>query len=128
GGADLATVEQVCAADVELVGALVDKSLLVLGPDGRYRMLETIREYGLERLAEAGESESHRLTVARYLLSLSEEAEPRLRSADQLVWLRRLTEEHDNLHAAVRAAIDAGDKATGAAFVARLGWYWWLRG
>ncbi|WP_433377108.1 BTAD domain-containing putative transcriptional regulator [Actinoplanes sp. CA-142083] len=128
GGADVDAIEQVCEADLDLVGALVDKSLLVLGPDGRYRMLETIREYGLERLAEAGESESHRLTLARYLLSLADEAEPRLRAADQLVWLRRLGVEHDNMHAAIRAAVEAGDKATAAAFVARLGWYWWLRG
>jgi predicted ATPase/DNA-binding SARP family transcriptional activator len=128
GGADVLGVEQVCAADPELLGALVDKSLLVLGPDGRYRMLETIREYGLERLAEAGEADSHRLTLARYLLALADEAEPRLRTAEQLVWLRRLTDEHDNIHASMRAAIEAGDKATAAALVARIGWYWWLRG
>jgi predicted ATPase/DNA-binding SARP family transcriptional activator len=128
GGAEVDAAERVCEADLDLLGALVDKSLLVLGPDGRYRMLETIREYGLERLAEAGESESHRLRLASYLLALAAEAEPRLRAADQLVWLHRLAEEHDNLHAAVRAAIDAGDKVTAAAFVARLGWYWWLRG
>jgi predicted ATPase/DNA-binding SARP family transcriptional activator len=128
GGADVPAVEQVCAADLDLLGTLVDKSLLVLGPDGRYRMLETIREYGLERLAEAGEAESHRLTLARYLLSLADEAEPRLRTAEQLVWLRRLSDEHDNFHASIRAAMEAGDKATAAAFVARVGWYWWLRG
>jgi predicted ATPase/DNA-binding SARP family transcriptional activator len=128
GGADVPAAERVCEADLDLLGTLVDKSLLVLGPDGRYRMLETIREYGLERLAEAGESESHRLALARYLLSLADEAEPRLRTADQLVWLRRLTDEHDNLQAAIRAAIEAGDKATAAAFVARVGWCWWLGG
>ena len=120
--------ERVCDADPDLLGALVDKSLLVLGPDGRYRMLETIREYGLERLAAAGETESQRLALTGYLLALASEAEPRLRSGDQLVWLRRLSEEHDNFHYAVRAAIDAGDRATAAALVARLGWYWWLRG
>ena len=128
GGADVAGAERVCGADPDLIGALVDRSLLILGPDGRYRMLETIREYGLERLAEAGETESQRLALAGYLLALASEAEPRLRSGDQLVWLRRLSEEHDNLHYALHAAIDAGDRATAAAFVARLGWYWWLRG
>ncbi|GIF21028.1 putative ATPase/DNA-binding SARP family transcriptional activator [Actinoplanes tereljensis] len=128
GGADVAAAEQVCDADPDLIGALVDKSLLVLGPDGRYRMLETIREYGLERLAEAGESESQRMALAGWLLALATAAEPRLRTADQLVWLRRISDEHDNFHASTRAAIDAGDKATAAAFVARLGWYWWLRG
>jgi predicted ATPase/DNA-binding SARP family transcriptional activator len=128
GGADVTAAERVCGADLDLLGALVDKSLLILGADGRYRMLETIREYGVERLVEAGEVESQRLALAGYLLDLARVAEPRLRGADQLVWLRRLAEEHDNLHAAVRAAIDAGDSATATAFVAHLGWYWWLRG
>jgi predicted ATPase/DNA-binding SARP family transcriptional activator len=128
GGADVTVVERVCDADVDLLAALVDKSLLVLGPQGRYRMLETIREYGLERLAEAGESESQRLALARYLLALATEAEPHVRGREQLFWLGRLAEEHDNLHASLRAAIDAGDAATAYALAARLGWYWWLRG
>ncbi|XVU27234.1 BTAD domain-containing putative transcriptional regulator [Actinoplanes sp. CA-054009] len=128
GGADAAAVERVCDTDLDVLGGLADKSLLVLGPDGRYRMLETIREYGLEQLAEAGETESQRLALAAWLLELAGEADPQLRAADQLVWLRRLAAEHDNLHAAVRAAIEAGDAATGSALVARLGWYWWLSG
>lgn len=128
GGADVTMVERVCDTDVDLLAALVDKSLLVLGPDGRYRMLETIREYGLERLAEAGEAESQRLALARYLLDLAGRAEPHLRGPEQLTWLRRLAEEHDNLHATCWAAIHAGDAATAYALVARLGWYWWLRG
>ncbi|AGZ40109.1 BTAD domain-containing putative transcriptional regulator [Actinoplanes friuliensis] len=127
GGAEVTAVEQVCGADVDLLGALVDKSLLVLTGD-RYRMLETIREYGRNRLAEAGETERMRLAHARYLLELATAAEPELRRSDQLTWLRRLGAEHDNLHAAVRAAIDAGDARTATALTARLGWYWWLRG
>ncbi|GID93488.1 BTAD domain-containing putative transcriptional regulator [Amorphoplanes digitatis] len=127
GGADVTAVEQVCGVELDLVGALVDKSLLVLAGD-RYRMLETIREYGLERLAEAGEAERMRVAHARYLLELAGTAEPELRRADQLTWLRRLGAEHDNLHAAVRAAIEAGDTRTATALTARLGWYWWLRG
>ncbi|GIE51136.1 SARP family transcriptional regulator [Amorphoplanes nipponensis] len=127
GGADVTAVEQVCGADVDLLGALVDKSLLVLAGD-RYRMLETIREYGLERLAEAGETEQLRVAHARYLLALAGAAEPELRRGDQLSWLRRLAVEHDNLHAAVRAAVAAGDARTATALTARLGWYWWLRG
>jgi predicted ATPase/DNA-binding SARP family transcriptional activator len=127
GGAGVTAVEQVCGADLDLIGALVDKSLLVLSGD-RYRMLETIREYGLERLAEAGETERMRVAHARYLLELVGTAEPELRRSDQLTWLRRLSADHDNLHAAVRAAVDAGDARTATALTARLGWYWWLRG
>ncbi|BCY06428.1 SARP family transcriptional regulator [Actinoplanes sp. L3-i22] len=128
GGADVAAVERVCEADLDLLGALVDKSLLILGPDGRYRMLETIREYGLERLAEAGQTEPLRRSIADYLLALAREAEPYLRGSEQLVWMARLSEEHDNLHASLRAALAAGDRATAIALVANLGWYWWLCG
>jgi predicted ATPase/DNA-binding SARP family transcriptional activator len=129
GGATVEAVEQVCGADLDLLAALVDKSLLVLdGGTGRYRMLETIREYGLERLAQAGESEPARLALARYLLELAGTADPLLRGRDQLRWLAALTAEQDNLHASVRAAIEAGDGATAVAFTARLSWYWWLSG
>ncbi|MEU8818008.1 BTAD domain-containing putative transcriptional regulator [Actinoplanes sp. NPDC048796] len=128
GGADAEAAERVCGTGLDVLGGLVDKSLLVLGPDGRYRMLETIREYGREQLALAGETESQRLALAAWLIELTAEADPQLRAADQLLWLRRLAAEHDNLHAAVRAAIEAGDTVTAAALVARLGWYWWLSG
>jgi predicted ATPase len=127
GGAGVDAVERVCGADLDLLGALTDKSLLGLS-GGRYRMLETIREYGRERLAEAGETERMRLAHAGFLRDLAERAEPELRGADQLTWLRRLDDEHDNLHAAVRGAVDAGDARTAAALTARLGWYWWLSG
>lgn len=127
GGAGVPAVERVCGADLDTLGALTDKSLLVLA-DGRYRMLETIREYGRERLAEAGETERLRVAHAAYLHDLAARAEPELRGADQLTWLRRLADEHDNLHAAVRGAIDAGDVPAATALAARLGWYWWLSG
>jgi predicted ATPase/DNA-binding SARP family transcriptional activator len=128
GGADVTAVERVCGPDLDPPAALVDKSLLVLGPDGRYRMLETIREYGLERLAEAGETEAVRRTLIAFWIDLAREAEPHLRRADQLVWLRRLSAEHDNLHAAVRDAIAVGDRLNAVTLVANLGWYWWLNG
>ncbi|MFC4064062.1 BTAD domain-containing putative transcriptional regulator [Actinoplanes subglobosus] len=128
GGADVTAVERICGPDLDPPAALVDKSLLVLGPDGRYRMLETIREYGLERLAEAGETEPVRRALIAYLIDLAREAEPHLRRADQLVWLRRLSVEHDNLHAAVQDAIAAGDRPSAVTLVANLGWYWWLNG
>ncbi|QKG21016.1 BTAD domain-containing putative transcriptional regulator [Actinomadura verrucosospora] len=138
GGATLESAEQVCAgpglarADVlDALTALVDKSLVtVVGADGepRYRMLETIRAYGAERLAEAGEDEAVRRAHADRLVALAEEAEPHLHRAEQLEWLRRLTAEHDNISAALRWTIAAGDAATAVRFCAALGWYWFLRG
>src|SRR5262249_21327143 len=71
-------------------------------------MLETIRAYGLERLDAAGERERLRRAHAAYFLELAETAEPYLRSGEQLGWLARLSEDHDNLHVALRGAIAAG--------------------
>ncbi|MCW5852738.1 MAG: hypothetical protein KIT87_21890, partial [Anaerolineae bacterium] len=82
---------------------LVDSSLLRLDepPDGeaRFWMLETIREYALERLAESGEADALKARHAAMFLALAEEAEPQLRGADGETWLKRLEAEHDNLRA-----------------------------
>ncbi|MET8836587.1 BTAD domain-containing putative transcriptional regulator [Micromonospora sp. NPDC004540] len=132
GGATLEAAERVCAEpDVfDTISALVDKSLVVAGGTGepRYRMLETIREYGLDRLAEAGEADRVRRAHAAEYLALAEVAEPELRGAAQLDWLRRLSADQDNLHAGLRHAIAAGDAPTAVRYAAALGWYWWLTG
>ena len=140
GAATLEAVAAVCppAAEsthrgdrvLELVSALVDKSLVqpADGASPRFGMLETIRAYGLERLAEAGETEPVRRAHAGYYLALAERAEPMLRGPEQMTWLRRLAEEHDNLHASLRGAVAAGDAPTAQRLTAALGWYWWLRG
>ena len=65
---------------------------------------------------------------ARYFVELAETAAPYLRRAEQLVWLRRLKADHDNLNAALRGAIAAGDAQTAVQLVAAAGWYWWLSG
>jgi DNA-binding winged helix-turn-helix (wHTH) protein len=94
----------------------------------RYRILETVRAYGLERLAEAGEQERLRDAFAAYYLNLAETTDPRLRASGQGRWLRELTAEQDNMHAAVRSAITAGDADTALRFVLALAWYWMIRG
>ena len=134
GGATLEAVEQVCADGdlpvdrvLDLLTALVDKSLVVLAGD-RYRVLETIKAYGRERLVEAGETDAVTASFTGWFTRFAEEAEPHLRRAEQLGWLARLAADHDNLHAAVRAAIAAGDANTATRLVNSVGWYWWLRG
>jgi predicted ATPase/DNA-binding SARP family transcriptional activator len=131
GGATLAAVERVCGIAPErvldLLTALAEKSLVVTDGE-RYWMLETIRAYGLARLAEAGERERLRQAHAAHFVELAESAEPGLRRHDQLVWLARLAAEHDNLTAAIRSAVAAGDEPTAVRMVAAAGWYWWLRG
>jgi tetratricopeptide (TPR) repeat protein len=81
-------------------------------PDGepRFTMLETIREYALERLAEAGELERTQERHLAYYLALAEAAEPRLCASDQLVWLDRLEQDYDNLRAALAWALDHDPK------------------
>ena len=140
GGATLAAAEYVCAnklltrtAVLPALSGLVDKSILGVaeGQDGlspRYRMLETVRAYGLERLAEAGEEAAVRDVFAAYCLDLAETADPGLRTAGQGRWLRELTTEQDNLHAALRWAIARQQADTALRLVRALGWYWMLRG
>jgi len=135
GGATLEAAEQVCSGSgiradqvLDLLTALADKSLLTVRHEPpRYAMLEIIRAYGLERLAEAGERDELRQAHAQYFLRLAEASQERLRGAGQLEWVRRLAEDQDNLHAAIRGAATAGDADTAVGLVGALGWYWWLR-
>ncbi|WP_327066285.1 BTAD domain-containing putative transcriptional regulator [Kitasatospora sp. NBC_01302] len=142
GGATLEAAEQVCAdragsglkqevdqADVlDLISSLTDKSLLVATGDGRYRMLETIKAYGLEKLTEAGERETVRRAHADWFAELAERADPYLHRAEQLEWLALLAADHDNLTAALRGALAAGEARSAVRLVAGCGWYWWLSG
>jgi predicted ATPase/DNA-binding SARP family transcriptional activator len=111
---------------VEVIASLLDKSLVVAGGDRqvRYRLLETVRAYATERLAEAGEEAAVAAAHAQYFLDLAERAEPYLRGPDQLRWLNVLTEEHDNFTAALRYVIGVGDWASAIRYVSALCWYW----
>ncbi len=135
GGATPGAAEQVCgpaddpAGLLDVIASLVDKSLVTATGEAevRYRLLETVRAYAAERLAEAGEEEQVRAAHARYFLDLAEQGEPRLRSADQLTWLARLSAEHDNFAAALRYVIGARDAQAGLRFIAALSWFWVMR-
>jgi hypothetical protein len=137
GGASLDAAERVCAGDavereqvLELLTALAEKSLLVTDGAGapRYRMTGTIKEYAGHRLAEAGESDLARHAHLAYFTELTETAEPHLRRADQLEWLATLGVEHDNIGAAMRGALAAGEAHAAMRLGAGAGWYWWLGG
>ena len=113
----------------DLLSALVDKSLLqtvATEPDEppRFRVLETIREYGAERLGE--KVHDVRRAHARYFRDLAEEAEPHLRRAEQLQWIALLDRERDNILAALRFAADDGDADTAIRIAASFAWYWTL--
>ncbi|WP_069110910.1 BTAD domain-containing putative transcriptional regulator [Jiangella alba] len=133
-GATAEAAARVCGdgADVldELI-ALSDKSLLMVHDDGdtpRYAMLETIKAYGLERLDDAGERDTVRRAHLGYVTDLVEQAEPHLRRAEQLQWLRRLGAVHDDLAVALRGAVAAGDAGAAVRLATGALWYWWLSG
>ncbi|MGD0557996.1 MAG: BTAD domain-containing putative transcriptional regulator [Streptosporangiaceae bacterium] len=134
GGVTLEAAEGVCAdeslpagAILEALSGLVDKSILVAGTGTRYRMLETIRAYGEERLAEAGEDQAVRAEFRRHYVTLAETADPLLRGPEQNRWLTELDAELDNVHAAIRLAIEARDTVQALRFIQALGWYWMIR-
>ncbi|MFD2354911.1 hypothetical protein ACFSTC_45100 [Nonomuraea ferruginea] len=106
GGATAEAAERVCGLPEEVLFSLAEKSL-VEAVDGRYRMLETIRAFCAERLAEAGEAETMREAHAAYYLDLAIAADDHLRRAEQLEWLARLDAESDDLNAAVRWATES---------------------
>ena len=137
GGASLDAAEQVCGGDaagqeqvLELLTALTEKSLLLTEGDSapRYRMLDTIKEYARDRLAEAGEPDLARHAHLAYFTGLAETAGPHLRRAEQLEWLATLEVEHDNIAVALRGALAAGEAHGAMRLAAAAGWYWWLGG
>src|SRR5215470_4933262 len=137
GGASLDAAERVGAGDaveqeevLDLLTSLAEKSLLLTEDDGapRYRMIGTIKEYAAQRLAEAGEPDLARQAHLACFTELTETAEPHLRRAEQLDWLATLEAEHDNIGAAMRGALAAGEAHAAMRLAAGSGWYWWLAG
>ncbi|MEU2549222.1 BTAD domain-containing putative transcriptional regulator [Streptomyces roseolus] len=141
GGWDLQAAEAVDApapgaaapTTLDTLGALVDKSLVIATPtdDGamRYRLLETIHEYAAERAAETPELlAAAEAAHTAHFTALAEEAEPRLRSGEQLPWIDRIERDLDNIRAALhRTLVAAPDEPAGLRLVFAMGWFWWLR-
>jgi predicted ATPase len=137
GGVALTAAEQVCQDStlpaetiLPAIFGLVEKSFLTVAADDepRYRMLETIRAYCAERLAESGEQDRVRHAFATHFLWLAETADPLLRGRQQHTWMRQLAIEQDNINAALRWAIDRRDAELALRFGQALGWFWQLRG
>ncbi|MFG1992044.1 BTAD domain-containing putative transcriptional regulator [Actinoplanes sp. NPDC048988] len=132
GGVTPASAAAICAGTAvppaeipDLLAALVDKSLLRLAPeDGRYRMLETLREYGIEQ----GTLGDARDLAARYLAGLIARNDPRLRGPEQLDAMREIRAEYDNALAALRHFCDSGDAAAAVSLALDLTWYWQMFG
>jgi non-specific serine/threonine protein kinase len=116
-GWTLSAAEALCQdtgqADLDVLNslsALLDNSLIQSSEEGaeepRFLMLQTVREFGLERLAASGELERTRMAHAHYFLALAEQAEPELHGPNQTMWLARLEHEHDNLREALEWALE----------------------
>ncbi len=112
---------------VELLGRLVDKSLCLIdgeGSDPRYRLLETIRQYGFEKLAETSEGQVVRARHRDFYLGFAEDAEPRLQGPEQVAWLQRLEADHDNLRAALRWSLDCDETEAALRLGSALSLFW----
>ena len=139
GGWTLEAVEAICSGNgveatdiLDLLTQLVDKSLVVvgtLGGEARYRLTETVRQYGWDRLLEGGEAVVVRLRHLDWFLGQAEQADPRLRGPEQGVWLERLEMEHDNFRTALEYSLaDAGRAEVGLRLAGALGQFWLLHG
>jgi predicted ATPase/DNA-binding CsgD family transcriptional regulator len=137
GGCTLEFVEEVCAGDgidrvrvLDLLGSLVDQSLvsaLERGNAVRYRMLETVRQYAIERLSETGEEEEQRRRHRDAFLALAERARPQFETARQREWLEILDPEAANLAVAIEEALSS-DPRLALRFCVALHRWWSARG
>jgi tetratricopeptide (TPR) repeat protein len=137
GGCTLAAVARVCedGPGTELfdqISSLVDKHLVLQEEqaDGepRFGMLETLREFGLERLQASGELGMIQHRHAEYYLTLAEEADQHMEAPSQLLWLVRLEAEHSNVRAALLWAIENRELDLSLRLGAALPRFWLRRG
>jgi predicted ATPase len=132
GGFTVAAAEAVCSGDElrprDVLGGLsrlTDRSLVVAahGHPARFRILDTLRAYGNEQLAGAGEVDA---VVARHTAWFLDLAEQAARHRTSLHWLRLLDHDYDNLRAALDWATAHGDHQTALRLAGSLGWYWFM--
>ena len=134
GAAAVAAVGRDAAIDpVDAVAGLIDQSLVGVRPgsrqaETRYTMLETIREFAVERLAASGERAEVERAFEAYLVDLAARAETGLDGPDQLHWLERLEEDHDNFRVALGRMVERGDGEAALMLAPRLWAFWRIRG
>jgi predicted ATPase/DNA-binding CsgD family transcriptional regulator len=138
-GCTLDTAEAICTGDgisegrtLDRISSLVRKSLVVADTIGRaqarYRLLETIREYALEKLDEAGETKQLRDCHLNLFLARAEVAAPKLGEGYQQLWLNWLESEHDNLRSALTWSLESGRIEQGLRIASSLVRFWEIRG
>ena len=123
GGWTLEAAETVCAADVDALASLLDKSLLVRTAD-RFSMLATIREYAREQLAASDDADAFARAHAEHFLEVAVQAEASFDGPDQVEALERLEREHDNFRAALAWSLEA-DHSLAVRLAGALGGFWY---
>jgi non-specific serine/threonine protein kinase len=137
GGWTLETAEEVCSGNgidresiIDLLSHLVDKSLVQIDDthgDRRYRFLETVRQYGRERLLRAGDAERMRDRHRDFFLAFVQRAEPGLVRAEQVKWLNRFQVEYDNLRSALDWCLEDPRPGTKALELTAVLWWFWIK-
>ena len=137
---NLEEVEAICEAGslgpsdlLDSLGRLVDKSLVIADSDAyasetRYRLLETIRQYALEKLVGAGEAQSLRQEHAKYFLQFAGQAEPQIYGSNSPRWVHRLQHELDNVRAAMDWFMANGQADLALQMLGDLVYYWFAHG
>jgi predicted ATPase/DNA-binding SARP family transcriptional activator len=138
GGCDLAAAEAICADDkvpvdeiLDVLSRLVDKSLVTAasaGGEARFSQLQTLWEYGRERLDESGEADAMRARHGAYYLQLAEDAHEGLRGASGPIWRDRLTAELGNLRAVLDWYVATRDADAALALASGMSWLWYING
>jgi predicted ATPase/DNA-binding CsgD family transcriptional regulator len=117
---------------LDLLSGLVEKSLVMSRGDdpggARYRLLEPVRQYALDKLEESDEAEEARRRHAWFFLGLAEETVTEMRGPEQAAWLDRLEAEHDNLRGALSWALERGEPELGLHLAEAFWWFWESRG
>jgi predicted ATPase/class 3 adenylate cyclase len=126
GSWSLEAAEQICAADLDTLQSLVDKSLVRLRGEDRFWMLDTIREYAAELLEESGEGDEFRRRRAEYFLTLAESVEPELQGSRQGEWVERLEHDLPNVRAVLEWSRASGDENLGLRLASAV-WAWWFK-
>jgi non-specific serine/threonine protein kinase len=114
-----------------LLNQLIDKSIVLLDHklgEARYRMLETVREYGREKLVASGEIDAAQRRHAEYVVSWSDMVKTKLHGPDQVLWLDRVELEHRNVRAALQWASEKSENEIGLRIAGTIWWFWYVRG
>ena len=137
GGCTLEAAEETCGSGQEAGGVLdlltrlVDRSLVVANRRegiSRFRLLEPVREYALERMVESGEDQELRASHARWFASVAARAETGIKGAEMLRWLATLDRDEDNIREALRFLLSQGDPVAGLRLASDMEAYWFYRG